>query len=81
MICVNSELEELGAAMFGMEAALFTPSGIMGNLTAIMSHCWERGSEVILGDLAHVHLMEQGGISQVTLCTSCDCVNKTNADV
>lgn len=30
-----------------------------------MAHCYERGSEVIIGDLSHFNLWEQGGISQI----------------
>ncbi|XP_019962349.1 uncharacterized protein [Paralichthys olivaceus] len=59
------ELQKTAADMFGMEAALFVPSGSMGNLVAIMSHCLERGSEMIVGDLSHVHLLEQGSSAQV----------------
>ena len=29
-----------------MEAALLVPSGTMGNLSAVLAHCSERGSEV-----------------------------------
>lgn len=32
--------------MLGMEAALLVTSGTMGNLTSILAHCMERGSEV-----------------------------------
>ena len=37
----------------------------MGNLISVMSHCWGRGLEVILGDKSHIHIYEQGGIAQV----------------
>lgn len=30
-----------------------------------MVHCRERGDEMILGDLAHLHVYEQGGSAQV----------------
>jgi threonine aldolase len=43
-----------------MEAALFLPSGTMGNLAAILSHC-SRGDEIILGDRSHIFLFEAGG--------------------
>ena len=46
----------------GKEAALFVPSGTMGNLAAILAHCG-RGEEVIMGDCAHTFLYEAGGIS------------------
>lgn len=53
-------LEEKCANLFGKEAALFVPSGVMGNLIAIMVHCRERGSEVMLGHSTHTYLYEQG---------------------
>jgi threonine aldolase len=53
-------LEEESAKLLGMEAALFIPSGTMGNLAAVLTHC-ERGSEIILGDKSHIFLNEAGG--------------------
>lgn len=55
-------LQELGASLTGQEAALFMPSGTMGNLTAILTHCG-RGDEVIMGKHSHTFLYEGGGIS------------------
>jgi len=55
-------LEEESAKLLGMEAALFFPSGTMGNLAAVLTHC-ERGSEIILGDKAHIFLNEVGGVA------------------
>jgi threonine aldolase len=55
-----SKLEERSADLLGKEAALFIPSGTMGNLTAVITHC-ERGNEMILGDLSHIFLNELGG--------------------
>jgi len=57
-----NQLEALAAARMGMEAALFIPSGTMGNLAAILSHC-ARGDEVILGDRSHTFLYEAGGVA------------------
>ncbi|XP_051889116.1 threonine aldolase 1 isoform X1 [Pristis pectinata] len=48
-----------------MEAALFVPTGTMGNLISVMCHCRERGAELIVGDQAHIHLFEQGGSAQI----------------
>ncbi|XP_053270335.1 uncharacterized protein LOC128427272 [Pleuronectes platessa] len=59
------ELKKIAADMFGMEDALFLPSGTMGNLVAVMSHCWEWGNEMIVGDLSHLHIYEQGSSAQV----------------
>ncbi|KAL9855771.1 putative low-specificity L-threonine aldolase 1 [Arabidopsis thaliana] len=58
-------LEEEMAKMMGKEAALFVPSGTMGNLISVMVHCDVRGSEVILGDNCHIHVYENGGISTI----------------
>ncbi|KAF0025630.1 hypothetical protein F2P81_022511 [Scophthalmus maximus] len=60
-----NELQEMAADMFGMEAALFVPTGTMGNLIAVMVHCRERGDEMIVGDLSHLHIYEQGGSAQL----------------
>ena len=55
----------MAADITGKEAALFVPSGTMSNLVSILSHCWGRGYEVLLGDQSHIYLAEQGGMSQV----------------
>jgi threonine aldolase len=57
-----NRLEGIAADLVGKEAALFVPSGTMGNLAAILAHC-QRGDEVILGHLSHTFLYEAGGIS------------------
>jgi threonine aldolase len=57
-----NRLQELAAERFGKQAALFIPSGTMGNLAAILAHC-TRGDEVILGDLCHTTLFEAGGVA------------------
>lgn len=33
---------------------------------AVMVHCKERGDEIIVGDLSHMHIYEQGGCAQVS---------------
>lgn len=53
-------LEERAAAMFGLEAGLFFPTGTQSNLAALMAHC-ARGEEVILGQDAHTYKYEGGG--------------------
>ncbi|MCI4384372.1 hypothetical protein PGIGA_G00037950 [Pangasianodon gigas] len=60
-----NELQTVAADMFGMEAALFVPTGTMSNLIAVMVHCRERGDEMIVGDLSHLHIYEQGGSAQL----------------
>ena len=57
-----NRLQELAAARMGKEAALFVPSGTMGNLAAVLAHCG-RGDEVIMGNFAHTYIYEAGGIS------------------
>ena len=53
-------LEALAARKLGKEAALFTASGTMSNLLAMLSHC-QRGDEVIVGSEAHILHYETGG--------------------
>jgi len=57
-----NRLQEMAADRLGKEAALFVPSGTMGNLAAVLTHCG-RGDEVIMGDCAHTFVYEAGGIS------------------
>ncbi|XP_058477938.1 uncharacterized protein LOC131449026 [Solea solea] len=60
-----NDLQKIAADMFGMESALFVPTGTMSNLIAVMVHCRERGDEMIVGDLSHLHIYEQGGSAQL----------------
>lgn len=53
-------LEETGAAIAGKEAALFVPSGTMGNQVALLTHTG-RGDEVIVDAEAHIYYYEVGG--------------------
>lgn len=57
-----NRLQAKAAEMLGKEAALFVPSGTMGNLIAVMIHC-SRGEEAIVGDLSHIYLNEAGGMA------------------
>ena len=59
-----NRLEELAAKKLGKEAALFVPSGTMGNLIAVLTHC-QRGDEVILEKDSHIYYYEVGGMSAV----------------
>lgn len=59
-----NQLEELAANKLGKEAALFVPSGTMGNLIAVLTHC-QRGDEVILEMDSHIYYYEVGGMSAV----------------
>ena len=57
-----NQLEAMSAAMFGMQAALFCPSGTMTNQIAIKCHT-QPGDEVICDKVSHVYIYEGGGIA------------------
>ncbi|MEN9929185.1 MAG: hypothetical protein RLZZ231_1106 [Bacteroidota bacterium] len=57
-----NELEAVVADLFGMEAALFFPSGTMANQTAIKLHT-QPGEQVICDKYAHIYHYEGGGAS------------------
>jgi threonine aldolase len=59
-----NRLEELAAETMGKEAALFVPTGTMGNLVSVISHC-QRGSEIVLGDNSHIFFYEVAGAAVV----------------
>ncbi|MDF2447921.1 MAG: Threonine aldolase [Bacteroidota bacterium] len=55
-------LEEKSAALFGMQSALFCPSGTMTNQIAIKCHT-QPGDELICDVNSHIYNYEGGGIS------------------
>ena len=57
-----NKLENELASMFGMESALFFPSGTMTNQTAIKIHT-NPGDQLICDKYAHVYNYEGGGVS------------------
>ena len=57
-----NKLEERLCDMFGMESALFFPSGTMANQTAIKIHT-NPGDQLICDKYAHVFNYEGGGVS------------------
>jgi threonine aldolase len=57
-----NRLESMSADMFGMDAALFCPSGTMTNQIAIKCHT-QPGDEVICDKMSHVYIYEGGGIA------------------
>ena len=57
-----NELEALASGMFGMESAVFCPSGTMTNQIAIKCHT-QPGDEVICDEMSHVYQYEGGGIA------------------
>lgn len=57
-----NQLEKMAADLFGMEAALYCPSGTMSNQIAIKCHT-QPGDEVICEKNSHVYIYEGGGIA------------------
>jgi threonine aldolase len=57
-----NKLESMSADLFGMEAAIFCPSGTMTNQIAIKCHT-QPGDEVICDKVSHVYIYEGGGIA------------------
>jgi threonine aldolase len=55
-------LEAYAARIFGMEGAIFCPSGTMTNQIAIRVHT-SPGDEVVCSKLAHIYLFEGGGMA------------------
>ena len=62
-----NQLQKRAAEIFGKEAALFVPTGCMGNLIAI--RCWtHHGNEVICETRSHVNLYELASMSAIAGC-------------
>jgi threonine aldolase len=59
-----NKLEEIAAEKVGKEAALFVPSGTMGNTIALILGAGE-GKEVILEEKSHILNFEAGNISRI----------------
>lgn len=55
----TNELESLAAKMLGKQAALFVPSGTMGNQLALMTHT-RKGDEAIVSSQSHIFEHEVG---------------------
>ena len=62
-----NRLEERAAEIVGKEAALFVPTGTMGNQTAIRTHT-RPGHEIICDDRSHIVLYERGGPASLANC-------------
>ena len=60
-----NRLEQKAAAMLGQEAALFVPSGTMGNAIAVRL-LTERGDEVLVERRSHVVRFELAGMSTIS---------------
>src|SRR5258708_2915443 len=57
-----NRLQAMAASMMGKDSALLVPSGTMGNLAAMLTHC-ARGTKAIVGSQSHTNLYEAGGAS------------------
>ncbi len=55
-------LQERAAALFARDAALFVPSGSMGNLTCVMAHT-RQGQEVVCETNGHIYNYEMGALA------------------
>ena len=60
-----NELERRAAEAVGTEAALFVPSGTMGNQIAVRVHT-DRGNELLLDSEAHIYRWEVAGAAQLS---------------
>ncbi len=61
------ELERRCAELAGKEAAVYVPSGTMGNQLAVNA-LTQPGDEVLLEETSHIFLYEQGGIAANSGC-------------
>ena len=62
-----NRLEERAAEMLGKPAAVFVPTGTMGNQAAIKAHT-NPGEEIVCDDRAHIVLYEMGMPAQLSGC-------------
>jgi len=60
-----NRLQEMAAAMLGKEAALFVPSGTMGNQICVRLHT-EPGQEVIIEERGHIFNYEMAAMAAVS---------------
>jgi len=62
----TKRLEAEAASIFGFDAALFVPTGTMGNMVSAMSHC--QGAtfpEMIVGHKQHTYMYEVGNMARI----------------
>ncbi|MEO5935914.1 MAG: beta-eliminating lyase-related protein, partial [Terriglobales bacterium] len=62
-----NRLEQTAAAVFAREAAIFVPTGTMGNQIAIKIHT-QPGQEIICEERAHVFNWEMATLSSFSGC-------------
>lgn len=63
-VTVN-KLQDKIASMFGKEAGLFVPSGVMGNQVCIRTHT-NHGDEIIMDEDAHIFVYENAAASALS---------------
>jgi len=68
-----NKLQEMAAAITGKEAAIFVPTGTMGNQASIMAQT-RPGDEIIVGAKSHVYINEGGAPARFS-GVSCALVN------
>ncbi|MFG0244490.1 MAG: threonine aldolase family protein [Phycisphaerales bacterium JB052] len=61
-------LEARAATLFGKDAALFVPSGTMGNLLAILAQT-RPGDEILTHNESHIYYYEGGGYAALAGCS------------
>ncbi len=66
----TNKFQKLAAERVGKEDALFVPSGVMGNLIAIMVHT-KHGEGLICDRNAHINTMVSGNTAAVAGITTC----------
>ena len=64
-----NRLEQRAAEIFQREAALFVPTGSMGNLICIRIHC-DHGNEVICESRGHIFNFEMASMSAIAGCVA-----------
>ena len=72
-----TQLQILAAEMLGKEAALFVPSGTMGNQLCIMTHT-KRGDEIITNANSHIIVHEAGAIAVLSQVNTHQIYNETD---
>lgn len=71
-----NELERRTAAMFGLEAGLFVPTGTMANQIAVRIHCKPQ-DEILLESTSHIYVWEAGGAAALSGAT-CRTIDSRN---
>lgn len=75
-----NRLQQMAAQKMGKEAGLFVPSGTMGNLLSLLTHCG-RGDEAIMGNQSHTFLFEVGGLSALGSIHPCQLPNQPDGSI